>query len=165
MALRVSSRVNGSKNNKSEVSKSVETVSGLELIITDSTNITGGKRGLNAAVIELDALANAVGTTTKNDDLFPVSDAGFHLGGADATFNGFGGRRHTWSSNTASPLRTRPRVSTSLYTGRFRVIFVDLELAKWPRVKPIPRRPKQTGHLSTQWRFGFMPQLRRDGVE
>ena len=36
MALRVSSRVNGSKNNKSEVSKSVETVSGLELIITDS---------------------------------------------------------------------------------------------------------------------------------
>ena len=60
--------------------------------------IAHGQNGMNAAVVELDALADAVGPTADDNDLFPVTDvglalllvAGVHVGSGGLEFGGTG---------------------------------------------------------------------------
>ena len=68
-----SSWVSGSKYSLSEVSKSVETVSGLELtMMVSKPDLAQGEGRVHAAVVELDALPDAVGPAAEDHDLPPV---------------------------------------------------------------------------------------------
>ena len=48
----------------------MDTVSGLQLTMMDSiAHVAQGERGVHAAVVELDALADPVGAAAENHDL------------------------------------------------------------------------------------------------